>query len=137
MVATEARRIAMKQAKSARNALIRLRPALLAGWLVLAFPGCETTDPVPSHASVTARARYDRSWSAALGAMADVGIPVSLADQSTGWIRGKSSAGEVGIHLGQTPDGTVRVQIDTKSVASQDQGLSDRLTQAYNRRMGR
>ena len=35
------------------------------------------------------------------------------------------------------PDGSLRVQFDTKGLAPQDQGLDGLFTQAYNRRMGR
>ncbi len=35
------------------------------------------------------------------------------------------------------PNGSLRVQFDTKGLGPQDQGLDAQFTQAYNRRMGR
>ena len=111
-----------------RRTLICLLAALPLGACVV-----YETAPMPS----TVPASFDRSWNAALGAAQDVGIAVSSADRSTGWIYGRRGAGNVTIGVLPQPDGSLRVQFDTKGLAPQDQGLDAQFTQAYNRRMGR
>jgi hypothetical protein len=112
-----------------------LRRTLLCLLAALPLAACVVYEPVPAPASVPAS--FDRSWNAALGAAQDVGIVVSSADRNTGWIYGRRGAANVTIGVLPQPDGSLRVQFDTKGLAPQDQGLDARFTQAYNRRMGR
>jgi hypothetical protein len=53
---------------------------------IAAVAGCtysQTAPPPAPRASV-----FDRSWSAALGAMDDTGVAITAADRNTGIIRG-------------------------------------------------
>jgi hypothetical protein len=90
--------------------------------------GCVAYYPTP----VPGVSAFDRSWEAALGAAADSGVSVTLADRGTGRIQGYRGGATVGINVLAQADGRVRVEIDSSASA-----LADQLTAAYNRRMGR
>ena len=60
-----------------------------------------------------------------------------IAHPNTGWIYGRRDPANVTIGVLPQPDGSLRVQFDTKGMVPQDQGLDGLFTQAYNRRMGR
>jgi len=97
-----------------------------------AAPGTYTT--TSSTASVS---KFDRSWSATVGAFADQGVRVTSEDRGAGVIQGTRSGIHVTGDVQQQADGSVRVQLDTSGDTSQDPGLIDRITQSYQRRMGR
>jgi hypothetical protein len=113
----------------------RVLPAIL--WVILAslsLTSCVVYDPmvVPG-----APASFDRSWNAALGGVQDAGIKVTSADPSTGLIRGSRDGIDVTVVVVRQADGSVRVQFDSKGPTQRDPGLSERFSQAYERRMGR
>ena len=95
--------------------------------------GCVVYEPVPA----ASPSRFDRSWNAALGAVQDAGVQISSAEPSTGVIRGTKDGIDVNTMVVRQNDGGVRVQFDTKGPTQNDPGLSNRLSQAYERRMGR
>lgn len=80
---------------------------------------------------------YDRAWSAAVGGMQDAGVQILSADQASGFIRGTKDGIEATATVVRQVDGSVRVQFDTKGPTQRDPDLHNRMTQAYNRRMGR
>jgi len=80
---------------------------------------------------------YERSWNAALDAMEDVGVRVVSADRNTGIIKGGKDGIESTITIRTQADGRVRVEFSSRGPSGQDPGLSNRLYQAYERRMGR
>lgn len=82
-------------------------------------------------------ASFERSWNAALGGAQDAGVQVTSADPSTGLIRGTRGGIDVTVVVARQPDGSVRVQFDSKGQMQQDPGLAERFSQAYDRRMGR
>ena len=65
------------------------------------------------------------------------GIQVTSADPSTGVIRGTKDGIDVSTIVARQADGSVRVQFDTTGPTQKDPGLSNRISQAYERRMGR
>lgn len=93
-----------------------------------AIAGCVAYYPAPAPGA----SAFDRSWEAALGAAADTGVAVSLAERSTGRIRGSKGSATVSINVVAQADGRVRVEINASASV-----LADQLTAAYNRRMGR
>jgi hypothetical protein len=95
---------------------------------VAALAGCVAYYPTP----VPIASTFDRSWDAALGAAADNGLVLTLADRSTGRIRGSRGGVAASIDVLSLADGRVRVEINAGASA-----LADQLTAAYNRRMGR
>ena len=95
-------------------------------------PGTYTT--TSSTASVS---KFDRSWSATVGAFADQGVRVTSEDRGAGVIQGTRNGIHVTGDVRRQADGSVRVQLDTSGDTTQDPGLIDRITQSYQRRMGR
>src|SRR6478672_111697 len=91
--------------------------------------------PPPAAQTQTTPASFDASWQAARGAAADEGVRVTDEDKSTGTIRGNQGASNVVITVVQQADGSVRVGFNVTGPPGS--GLQDRLTRAYNRRMGR
>ncbi len=90
--------------------------------------------PVPvSYAPVPSTSKFDRSWSAAIGALADQGVLISTQDRGAGIIQGKHKGTAVSGDIRHQGDGSVRVQFDT----SGDAALIQRITNSYNSRMGR
>jgi hypothetical protein len=107
--------------------------------VVAAVPlaGCYYPAPVyaPAPQTTSVPASFDASWQAARGAAADQGVQITDENRSSGTIRGTQGASEVTITVAQQADGSVRVGFNVKGPAGS--GLQERLTQSYNRRMGR
>ena len=112
-----------------------LRASLLCLAFALPLAACVVYEPVPM--ATTVPASFDRSWNAALSAAQDVGIAVLSADRPTGRIQGRRNGAEVFISVLPQANGSLRVQFDARNLSSQEQGLDNAFTQAYNRRMGR
>ena len=102
---------------------------------VLASPGCAYYEPYPSPYGVAST--YDRSWNAALGAMRDEGVQVMREDRPAGRIEGRRGALTVKADVVTLADGRIRVEFNTSGDLQQDPGLSDRISRAYDARMGR
>ena len=92
-------------------------------------PGTYTTTPTVS--------KFDRSWSAAIGAFSDQSVRITSQDRAAGIIKGTRNGINVTGDIRQQADGKVRVQFDTSGATSQDLGLIERITRSYNGRMGR
>src|SRR5215472_16566123 len=110
----------------------RLRMLILVAAL-LPLAGCVVYQPVP--AGATMQQRYDRSWDAAAGAMSDQGLAISQ-DRSAGVIRGSRGAVTITARVEMRPDDRVQVTFDSTGSGTEP-GLIDRVTDSYNRRMGR
>ena len=80
---------------------------------------------------------FDRSWSAALGAMDDTGVAITAADRDTGIIRGTTASDTVTMRVFTQADGSVRVEITALRPGGVNAALAQRISDAYNRRMGR
>jgi hypothetical protein len=109
----------------------------IALWAVLAslpLASCYVYEPVVVPGQP---ASFERSWSAALGAVQDAGVQVTSAEPSTGVIRGSREGIDVTVVVVRQANGSVRVQFDSKGPTQRDPGLSERFSQAYERRMGR
>ncbi|CAG9166234.1 hypothetical protein LMG23992_00721 [Cupriavidus laharis] len=107
----------------------RVLLAVLAA-ILLVLQGC-TYYGVPA----TAPANFDRSFDAAAGAMRDEGVAVSLQDRASGSIAGNAGNTVIRASVMRQADGSVRVQFDSSD--SRDPGLLGRISQRYDRRMGR
>ena len=75
------------------------------------------------------------AWGAAIGLSKD--DAELTADQATGTIRGTKGRTEGIIAVRMRGDGRVGVEITSRDPDRVDPTLTERLTQAYNRRMGR
>ena len=100
---------------------------------VLNLAGCVVYEPVPVAVPAPGPSNFDRAWNAALGGAQDAGLQIASADPSTGLIRGSRDGTEVTIVVARQGDGSVRVQFNSKGT---DSGLADRVSRAYDRRMG-
>jgi len=103
----------------------------IAGAACLALAGC--TYYVP--ATYSTPANFDRSFSAASGAMRDNGVAVTFEDPGRGVIQGNAGGGMVSANVLRQADGSVRVQFDAHDVG--DRTLIDRVSRSYDQRMGR
>src|SRR5436190_6655802 len=107
--------------------------------MLFALAGCYVYDPYypygpppPSGPSV-----FERSWNAAMGAMQDQGVQIGGSDRTTGMITGRRGAINVNTRVITQADGKVRVEFNTTGPMSEDPNLPDRLSRAYDARMGR
>jgi hypothetical protein len=107
--------------------------ALCAGCVVAPYPyyGYPTTTTVSSPPS------FDRSWDAALGAAADVGVQITNADRASGRITGAKAGAAVTIDLRPQADNTLQVIFSAPDSKEANPTLNDRWLSAYQSRMGR
>ena len=97
---------------------------------------CVVYEPVavaPTQASI--QQRFDRSWSAVIGAMSDQGVTITAQDRGDGMVRGERSGTVVVASVQTLADGSIQVRFD--SPAASDPGLIHRVSESYDRRMGR
>jgi hypothetical protein len=92
-------------------------------------------EPVPTY--VPAPSTFDRAWNAALGAAQDEGVRIIFEDRSNGVITGSRGDQDVTINVRTQADGSVRVELSARGPQGSDQVLAERLSRAYDRRMGR
>lgn len=109
-----------------------IRLLVLSLCLALLSAGCTYYGYPPSPPPPTS---YDRSFYAAADALRDQGVTIQAQDQATGNISGNYGSTPVSASIRQQADGSVRVAFTTGD--SRNPGLIDRITQSYNRRMGR
>ena len=88
-------------------------------------------------ACVTYETGFDRSWAAASGAMYDQGLTITTQDRSAGVIRGERGGIAITATVETRPDSRTQVTFNSSGATGTDPGLIDRVTESYNRRMGR
>lgn len=94
------------------------------------------TTPVPTQRSM--QERFEQSWQAARGAASDVGVRITQEDRPSGTLRGEQGSSNVSITVIPQADQTIQVGFSvTGGTSAQDENLRQRLTSAYQRRMGR
>ncbi len=103
----------------------------------LALGGCTTYQVVPGTYATTPPTSFDRSWSAVVGAFGDQGVTVTRQDRDAGVVQGNRDGIDVSANVRTQADGSVRVEFNTSGATAKDPGLIDRISQAYDRRMGR
>jgi len=104
----------------------------------LSLGGCVAYVPAAVVApQETTAQRFDRSWSAALGAMSDQGLTITSQDYGAGVIAGRRGEVMISATLQTLPDGSVQVKFASRGRASDDPGLVDRVSSSFDRRMGR
>ena len=118
-----------------RFATLRAVLTLAAMALVaVGLPACYT---YPTPYGYATPASFDRSWEAAVGALADNGLAITSQDRDSGVVNGRRGAIDVMANVRSQPDGSVRVEFTARGDVKQDAGLVDRVSAAYDRRMGR
>ncbi len=101
--------------------------------------GCTYYQTAPGVYSTTTSttSKFDRSWSAAVGALSDQNVRITSQDRAAGIVQGTRDGIEVTGNIRTQADGSVRVQFNTSGATTRDPTLIDRVTQSYNSRMGR
>jgi hypothetical protein len=107
--------------------------------LCLVIAGCTCYQTAPGYygPGASPESKFDRSWSAAVGAFEDRGARVTTADRPAGFLSGRRGAIDVTANLRSQADGSVRVEFNTAGETGRDPGLINRISGAYDRRMGR
>jgi hypothetical protein len=103
--------------------------------LLATASGCAVYEPVP--VSMPAPSAFDRSWGAAITAAQDEGVRIISEDRVNGVIVGSRGDQDVTINVRTQADGRVRVEFTARGPKGSEPGLASRISQAYDRRMGR
>jgi hypothetical protein len=103
--------------------------------VTLPLAGCVVYEPVP--VVQTVQQRFDRSWDAAVGAMSEQGLTITTHDRNAGVIRGERGGITVTAGVQTLPDGRIQVRFDQTGATSTDPDLIHRVSDGYDRRMGR
>jgi len=111
-----------------------IRALLLAGF-VLALGGCVVYEPVVVQPSP--QQRFDRSWDAAGGALADQGVTITAQDRGAGVLRGERGGVGITASVRTLADGRIEVKFDQTGATGSDPNLVHRISESYDRRMGR
>ena len=96
---------------------------------------CEVYEPVPTY--VPSPSKFDRAWNAAIAAAQDESVRIIFEDRSSGMITGSRGDQDVTISVRTQADGSVRVELSARGPKGSDPGLAERISRAYDRRMGR
>ena len=115
----------------------RSRAGLALVGAIALVAGCTVYQVGPATYASAPATSFDRSWSAAAGALADQGVQITVEDRASGVIRGRRGGIDVTANVRTQADGSVRVQFDTAGATAQDPDLINRVSSAYERRMGR
>jgi hypothetical protein len=119
------------------NQPTRFCSALLLGFgLALGLGGCTYYQTAPGVYAPMPNA-FERSWSAAIGALEDEGVRIVNLDSNAGKASGTRGAIGVTASVQTQSDSSVRVKFSTSGDTASDPTLIDRITQRYNMRMGR
>jgi hypothetical protein len=114
---------------------MNLRPSrILVLCAVLSISACVYD---PYYYQPTTQQRYDRSWSAAAGALTDQGLTITGQDRGSGVIRGERGGVTVTATVETLADGRVQVKFNSASPQGVDPTLVQRVSDSYDRRMGR
>jgi hypothetical protein len=109
---------------------------LLIAAAALPMAACVVYDPTPVVVrQPTTQDRFERSWSAAAGAISDQGFAITSEDRGSGVIRGERSGASIMANVRTLADGRIQVTFD--SGGSADPDLTQRVSDSYQRRMGR
>ena len=114
-----------------------LRAALTFAAMALVDAGLPAYYYYPTPYGYATPASFDRSWEAAVGALADNGLAITSQDRDSGAVSGRRGAIDVVANVRSQSDGSVRVEFTARGDIKQDPGLVDRVSAAYDRRMGR
>ena len=99
--------------------------------------GCTYYEVAPGVYATSSPTSFDRSWSAAVGALEDQGVRITSQDRGTGQVRGTRDGIDVLANVRTQADGSVRVEYNTSGATARDPALIDRISRAYDRLMGR
>ena len=116
-----------------------LRAAATAALLLalVGLAGCSSSPSAPSPATARdSHLSYDRTFDAALGAMADQKLILSVQDRRNGRIVGAQDGETLTATLQSMRDGMLRVNFTPKDDSPEAVALQQRVIASYNARMG-
>lgn len=106
--------------------------------ITIAITGCTYYQPAPAYYPLTSSiAKFDRSWSAATGALADQGVRITAQDRGAGIVQGNRNGIDVTANIRTQADGGIRVEFNTSGATKSDPLLIQRINHSYSSRMGR
>lgn len=112
--------------------------AAAATFIACSIAGCVVYDPYyPPPGYVSPTAAFDRYWGAALGAMRDQGLQITAENRAAGAIEGRRGGLKVTAQVSPQADGRYRVEFNTSGALSEDPSLPERVSRAYDARLGR
>lgn len=114
------------------SSIVRRTSILMVQGLLACFCLAACYVPAPAPPST-----YDRAYGAVEGAMADQGVRIIESNRTNGIVTGQR--GNIAVTATVTPraDGRTEVAFRTKGNTDEDPTLINRITAAYNARMGR
>ncbi len=102
------------------------------------FSGCYYYPPAPVvYPTKVSASKFDQSWSAAIGALSDQGVRITVQERGAGVIQGNLNGIEVVASIRTQADNSVRVQFNTSGATTRDPTMIQRITNSYHSRMGR
>ena len=128
------------EAESAPMNLKSFRLAKRLGFLALS--GCMSIRrappyaPAPMYPQPTTQQRFDRSWSAAAGALSDQGLTIAVAGSRRRRDPGERAASRLPQQR-DAADGRIQVKFTSRAATVCDPALMQRCPDSYDRRMGR
>jgi len=108
---------------------------LAIGSLLVSLGACVAYEPVAVTSGPTVQQRFDRSWAAATGAMSDQGVTITSQDRGAGIVRGERGGMTITATLVTQADNSIQVKL--QATGTSDPGLVQRVSDSYERRMGR
>jgi hypothetical protein len=105
--------------------------------IVVLVTGCTYHETAPGVYATTPPSKFDRSFAAVVGAFEDQGVRITTEDHHAGEVVGSRNDIDVRATLQIQADDSIRVSFNTSGATRNDPELIDRITRAYNRRMGR
>jgi len=100
--------------------------------------GCYYYPPAPVvYSTKVGASKFDQSWSAAIGALSDQGVRITVQDRGAGVMQGNLNGIEVAASIRTQADNSVRVQFNTSGATTRDPTIIQRITNSYHSRMGR
>jgi hypothetical protein len=103
---------------------------------VLSVGACVVYEPVVVSSGPSLQQRFERSWSAAAGAMVEQGLSITAQDRGAGVIRGERSGVMITARVETLADNRISVKFSATAPAAGDTGLIQRVSDSYDRRMG-
>jgi hypothetical protein len=119
------------------RAVTIVRGLLALGIVATLMAGCTVYEVAPGVYATAASTTFDRSWAAARNAFLDQGVRITGEDRATGTISGTKSGINLAAYVRTQADGSVRVEFKTVGATQVDPQLIERISQAYDRNMGR
>ena len=104
---------------------------------IILITGCTYYETAPGVYATAPSSTFDRSYAAARGAFEDQGVTITSEDRSAGVVYGNWNGIDLIANVRTQADGSVRVAFNTSGATAKDPELINRVTQSYNRRMGR